>query len=197
MNVQDERESTPLHLAVEIEAENIIKLLLQNNSNVNILGEDNRTPLHLLCLNSEDKFADIAKLLIQDGADINIQDKFGETPLHLTSDQGNAEMIQVILNERNVSTTLKNRKGQTAFEVAMAQNQKKIIRMIYEKMVESGSSNQRNDCVVCFKPRKGIFTFLPCGHAKTCEKCSSKILENSKTCPMCRGTVAKYQKIYH
>ena len=153
--------------------------------------------MHLLCLPSEDKFADIAKLLIQKGADINVQDSFDDTPLHLACEQGYAEMVRVLLNEKTVSTILKNGKGQTAFEVAMAENHKKIIRMIHEKMVESGSLNQRNDCVVCFKPRKGIFTFLPCGHAKTCEKCCTRIVEGSKTCPMCRGKVTKYQKIFH
>ena len=56
---------------------------------------------------------------------------------------------------------MKTDKGQTAFDIDMEKNYKKIIRMIHEAMVEQGASNQLKDCVICFKPRKGtLLLFL-------------------------------------
>ena len=119
--------------------------------------------------------------------------------------------------------TLKNKDGKTPLEIAKEKNQKRIYRMIYEKMVStlSTSENQitnveehreikrmifdnfetdyspdQKNCVVCYEPRKGTFVLQPCGHAKTCETCSLKIVEESKICPLCRSYVSKYQKIF-
>ena len=122
--------------------------------------------------------------------------------------------------------TVKNENGQTALDIAKGKNDKKIYRMIYEKMIESLSSKasynkcakddcqqeikrlmfdkvgetlsfrEAKTCVVCFDERKGTFVLIPCGHAKTCQKCSDKIVAESKSCPLCRETVSKYQKVY-
>ena len=89
---------------------------------------------------------------------------------------------------------MKTDKGQTAFDIAMEKNHKKIIIMIHEGMVEQGSSNQLKDCVICFKPRNGTFTLVSCGHAKTCETCCNKIVSGSKTCPICRSRVTQFMR---
>ena len=73
--------------------------------------------------------------------------------------------------------------------------------MIKEKMVESYSSIEQQlqnskACVICCNDRYGTFAFQPCRHAKTCEDCCKKILSDSKTCPICRGTVTEYHKIF-
>ena len=53
-----------------------------------------------------------------------------------------------------------------------------------------------NECVICFKPKDGIFALQPCGHARTCEKCSNEIIERSTPCPFCRKEAKNYQKIF-
>ena len=121
--------------------------------------------------------------------------------------------------------TIKLNDGITALDVAKNKNQKKIYRMIYETLIESMSSKEKakkcvnkNDCqneiktllfekidetfpssktcVICFGDRNGIFAFIPCGHAKTCQKCCTKIIEELRKCPLCRCNVSKYQKIF-
>ena len=52
------------------------------------------------------------------------------------------------------------------------------------------------DCVVCSGIRNEIFVFTPCGHAKTCETCSMKILNRGSACPICRKVVTSYMKAY-
>ena len=68
-------------------------------------------------------------------------------------------------------------------------------RLIFDKFESDYSPGQKN-CVVCYDPRNGTFVMLPCGHAKTCETCSDRIVKESKHCPMCRSIVTKYQKIF-
>ena len=74
----------------------------------------------------------------------------------------------------------------------------KMKGIISDTFDESFSSNQEKakNCVVCYDQRKGTFALLPCGHAKTCETCCVKIVEETKSCPLCRGNVSKYQKIF-
>ena len=165
-------------------------------------------------------FVEIAELLILSGANVNCTNSIKNTPLHLACLYGHFEVTKILL-QNDVSMTKKNITGKTALDIAKDKNHKKIYRMIYEKMVStlSTSENQienveehreikrmifdkleyspeQKNCVVCYDPRNGTFVLQPCGHAKTCETCSLKIVNESKICPMCRGHVTKYQKIF-
>ena len=56
-----------------------------------------------------------------------------------------------------------------------------------------------DECVICTTPREEIISLLPCGHAKTCEVCSLKLIALSGTnsmCPICRSIITDYKKIY-
>ena len=74
--------------------------------------------------------------------------------------------------------------------------QTQMKRIVLEKMEETFTLKESKNCVVCFKQRTGTFVLQPCGHAKTCETCCVKVAEVTKICPLCRGIVTKYQKIY-
>ena len=105
------------------------------------------------------------------------------------------------LLDQNCSLTLKDEDERTAFDVVEKNGRKEIKRMIYQKMIETLSSKselltKRKDCIVCCQPRQGTFAFLPCGHARTCEKCCTKIVEETKMCPLCRDTVTQFKKIF-
>ena len=112
----------------------------------------------------------------------------------------------------------------TPYMVAKENRNKKIARLIYERMIESASSNKdakenakpvpevsivtindeicttmeilAKNCVICHEAIQEMFAFQPCGHAKTCKKCTMRILATSQPCPMCRRNVTRYQKIF-
>ena len=132
-----------------------------------------------------------------------------------------------MLLENRACLTIRNKDGKTALEIAKEKNHKIIYRIIYEKMIESmtskGNTNvcghekcqttmkrtvlqkleetftlkESKNCVVCFEQRNGTFVLQPYGHAKTCETCCVKVVEETKICPLCRGNVSKYQKIFN
>ena len=144
------------------------------------------------------------------------------TPLHYACENGHLEITKILL-KNSICLTQKNKDGKTALQIAKDKNQKKIYRMIYEKMVNTLSTSEtqienveehreikrmifdkfefeyspeQKNCIVCYESRNGTFVLQPCGHAKTCETCSLKIVNESKICPMCRSHVSKYQKIF-
>ena len=74
--------------------------------------------------------------------------------------------------------------------------QNEMKRIMLDKVDDTFSSKEESPCVVCYDERNGTFVLQPCGHAKTCQKCTDKIVRETKRCPLCRKTVTKYQKIY-
>ncbi|KAI5695035.1 hypothetical protein M8J75_009811 [Diaphorina citri] len=77
-NVKDNAGWTPLHDAVSIGNESVVRLLLEAGALVNVPGLDNDTPLHLA---TRDVRPALAKLLIQYGADVDKRNIQGHKPL--------------------------------------------------------------------------------------------------------------------
>ncbi|XP_026687003.1 uncharacterized protein LOC103519880 [Diaphorina citri] len=77
-NVKDNAGWTPLHDAVSIGNESVVRLLLEAGALVNVPGLDNDTPLHLA---ARDVRPALAKLLIQYGADVDKRNIQGHKPL--------------------------------------------------------------------------------------------------------------------
>lgn len=95
VNEGDEDELTALHLAVELENEQIIKLLLEAGAKVNKSTLDLKlTPLHIAVRNGSTPIADC---LLANGADINCKNKIDHTPLHVAVSIKNIEMTRLLL----------------------------------------------------------------------------------------------------
>ncbi|XP_065906401.1 baculoviral IAP repeat-containing protein 2-like isoform X2 [Dysidea avara] len=50
-------------------------------------------------------------------------------------------------------------------------------------------------CQICYD-KKIECIFLPCGHARTCEECATRIKNSGKPCPYCRKPVSTTHRIY-
>ena len=74
LDIQDENKMSALHCAVLSGEAACIKLLLDNNSPLDLKDDNNRTPLLLAISESNEK---IATTLILHGADINLSDNLG------------------------------------------------------------------------------------------------------------------------
>ena len=172
----------------------IAELLVKNGALVDIKNDKSfiAAPLSIASCRGH---LEIAKLLLQNGADIECRGyNIKESSLYQAAKYGHFEMAQLLL-DRNASLTFKDKDGLTPHEIAKQNKHKKISRLLYEKMIESMESIKK-ECAVCFGPRNGTVTFLPCGHAKTCETCCKKIVAKSESCPICRKKVDQYQRIF-
>ena len=62
---------------------------------------------------------------------------------------------------------------------------------------KSDTSNveDNNTCIVCMDASI-THTTVPCGHLKFCETCSAILKARNDPCPVCRGAVTNYMKVF-
>ncbi|XP_016841629.1 transient receptor potential channel pyrexia isoform X2 [Nasonia vitripennis] len=106
---------SPLHYAVQNNAESCVEALLQAGASPNNPQVYTETPLHVAAgLGSEE----CMKLLLSHGADVRVQ--FGaarSTPLHLAAEEGSPECTRLLL-EAGALPDANNSRGQTALHLA-------------------------------------------------------------------------------
>ena len=92
-----------------------------------------------------------AELLLRHGANINAQDNEGNTPLMLVAKYKDKETVQILL-EHGVSTTLKNKKDETALNIA---KKFPVIKKAIEDFINTSIESQPEP-EATFIPRKGF-----------------------------------------
>ena len=205
----DDEGCTPLNLSFRSDNIEIAKLLIINGAQVDIkvqVANAIVTPLQYAILAS---WQDGLELLLKYGANINGTDEYKNSPLHLAVRKKNIEAVEFLL-KNGADLNIKNANNHTALDVAKKNEYHQFVDMLAKKILENiGVENELNppkakrlkleDCVICCNPRKEIFVFNPCGHAKTCESCTIKIMYVSdirSKCPVCRQKVHSYVKAF-
>ncbi len=92
-------EEEKLHFAVQEGDFEQVKILLQNNEEINKFDELGKTPLHYAV---ENEFLDIAKFLLDNGANVNAQDISiaGNTPLANIAQNCSYKIAKLLLDYR-------------------------------------------------------------------------------------------------
>ncbi|KAK7495736.1 hypothetical protein BaRGS_00012956 [Batillaria attramentaria] len=96
INLKDYDGVTALQNAISFCDAEFVDLLLQN-SDVNVVSEDETTPLHRACSTGWTK---VVLRLIQAGADVNAKDGFGFTPLHYAAESGYSDAVLLLIQNR-------------------------------------------------------------------------------------------------
>ena len=134
--------------------------------------DKNNTALHFAAALDDLK---LMKLLIENGCDVNAINDENDTPLNLAFVKGHQDVIDLLLE-----------KGATA-----------NVPNLFRAMPKVPKENEC--CELCIEPKNGVFAFQPCGHANACEQCCVKLTYGhgtQKKCPICRGSVKSFQRIY-
>ena len=64
----------------------MLKLLLEDGCDPNMMDEYSRAPIHYaMNLLTDDNQIQIVRLLLEHGADSDVKDKYGDTPLHMAA----------------------------------------------------------------------------------------------------------------
>jgi hypothetical protein len=133
--------NTPLHIAVENSDENMVKLLIEYDADIEALNNKGQLPLHLLMegLPDEEESKAIIKQFIENGIDIDIQDKRGNTLLHLLMmDCPNEDELVIIkfLLENSADVKVKNKKGKTPIDVAREEYEDELVELLEEYKIK-------------------------------------------------------------
>ena len=207
LDAQDTSGETPLHYACKHGYLDIAKLLIEKGANVNSKDQQNDSPLHLAVKYGRKNHI---KILLKNGAEIDTKNNSSFTPLHEAIFRKKPNVVKLLL-ENNADMNIKNGKNKSAIELAKEKGFEQILEVLMKKLIEQAEAQdvleegpevkrlKLDDCAVCYGPRKDIFVFTPCGHAKTCQACSIKITymtETNSTCPVCRQKVDTYVKAF-
>jgi ankyrin repeat protein len=106
-------------------------LLLAYGADINVRGEDGKTPLHRAV---EEYYGgiELLDLLASKSADINAKDNDGMTPLHVATMNGNANCIQWLL-AHGANVNAKNDHGWTPLFCINDDNMKESVELLLAK----------------------------------------------------------------
>ena len=138
VDVKNNEGWTPLAYAVTVHDPNMVKLLLDKGANVNAkfnhFQDGQRTIMMQAVATTEgedakDKGYQTVQLLLARGAQVDARDDGGETALMYAVRGGKPGLVELLLaNKANPS--LRNKKNQTALEIARSQDQKKVAEVL-------------------------------------------------------------------
>lgn len=106
----------PLHRASEGGRADIVRLLLEHNTDIDILTGTSQTTS--LALASAIGPSEISRLLIQAGAEVNTRNWEGWTPLNMASDNGHLDVVRLLL-DHGADVDSPNNKGRAPLHSAV------------------------------------------------------------------------------
>lgn len=120
INKKYRNDDSLLHIAVRNGSTKIVKMLINNDININAKNSNGDTPLHELADSihlSKNKLENIFELLMDDDIKLNIKNKNGNTPLHIAILEMNF-IIAKLLIEEGAKRTKRNNSGKTPLSIA-------------------------------------------------------------------------------
>ena len=127
---------TPLQTASRLGLDNVVRILLTRNVDINAVDMNGNTALHTAALNSQ---LSVVKLLLEKNPNLDIQNKVGNTALHLAVISGNIDIVgELVL--KGAKTKIRNNDGKYPRDIARANNSAAIFEVLRE--AENKNINQ-------------------------------------------------------
>ena len=128
---------TPLHFACVNPNIEVLKTLLDQSDQINVMDAMSAKPIHFAAVNQS---PEALKLLIEKGANIFDQDNLKKTALHYATIMGRVEIIKFILENQPRLAKVRDRKGYTAMAYACERNEIATIEAFLDsKIVKVGA----------------------------------------------------------
>jgi ankyrin repeat protein len=109
--------NTSLHISVESQDLEILKLLLDQGADPNRKNEKLISPLHNVSIFGQENALELAKVLLEAGANINSQDNKGMTPLHCAVENQKKTLTEFLIR-RGASLQVEDNEKQNPLERA-------------------------------------------------------------------------------
>eukprot|EP00825_Cyclidium_porcatum_P019598 TRINITY_DN2230_c0_g1_i3.p1 TRINITY_DN2230_c0_g1~~TRINITY_DN2230_c0_g1_i3.p1 ORF type:complete len:744 (-),score=143.38 TRINITY_DN2230_c0_g1_i3:71-2302(-) len=126
IDISDSNGWTPLHYACEKGEINVVKLLIQNKTNIHKFSNKGYQPIHIAALNDQ---AEIIEELIKRGANIEALDNQKCTPLILASKKGFTKSMEMLLKYK-ANIYAADQRDWTSLHFAAFNYQKKAVHLL-------------------------------------------------------------------
>jgi ankyrin repeat protein len=114
-----------------------MEYLIENGANINILDNEEQTPLFHAC--QFDK-REIAELLIKNGALIDTQDSDGESPLLIACRNGSIEIAKLLIDQ-GANLSIQDDDGESPLFLAYQSGKKELIDLLCVRFIENFYDN--------------------------------------------------------
>ncbi len=132
--------ATPILIASYIGNTDIVQLLLENGANVNLVDDENDTPLHCACLHGH---FTIAQSLLEHGTNVNVVGGDGDTPLHYACAKGYFYLVRLLLKHKaNIHVT--NDIQETPLHKASRNGRFTITKLLLKKKADINATDEDN-----------------------------------------------------
>ena len=131
INTKDDKGNTPLITAIIGKEYNDLSFLLKIGANIDIPNNSGRTPLIEAVFNDN---VPIITFLLENGANVNAQTKAGGTALIVAAHGGIESIVRALLKRKDIDLNIKNNNRLTALDVAIKNNNYKIIELLQVRM---------------------------------------------------------------
>jgi len=165
VNAQNDHGLTALHIAIDQEALDIIKQLMDGDANPNVANIESYTPFHLSALKGN---VEALKAMVEK-SELELTTKEGATAFLLAASSGCQEAIDLLISKGS-SSDAKDLHGNGLFHYAASSLNPKIISDLLEKSPENLSLENNNKATLLHAAAKQ-------GKWETCEMLIAKGLD--------------------
>ena len=197
IDILNDENLTPLHMASSIGKIDTIRMLIQNNADISAKDQRDQNVLHKAA-NHPEALKELIKIMKEKGKDlINEQDTQEETALHASVLAGNNQSIEVLISNR-ADVFLCNNKERTVLHMAAEKGfieiVKKLAKDFDDLLVETDEKGETALHLATLSKREEVVKFL-CSEAESKAKFLDKINKKQRS-PLLIAIKFEYIEIF-
>ena len=162
MNVRDDENNTPLHVAALSGKEEVVLSLIKLGCDITLKGSLGRSLLHQACRGGNVSL--VQSLICDQNADITARDDENNTPLHVAALYGKKEIVLSLINKLGCDATLKGYLGRSLLHSACAGGYVGLVQsLIHDYNADTNARDGENNTplhVAALNGNKEVALFL-------------------------------------